>query len=311
MTGAVWDGLVGVEGAGPVDGVEGVVGEVPAGVCAGVRVPGDVAPGLCGLPTGALARARPRALCRPRRRPVPRAGSGCGGRGWAASAATGDGRRRVARERPEAGTPSTDGSVGPVGHLAQRAQPAEARARGQQHRGAEQHGRRQCGHARGLRGLPSPIRGQLHRAMVERAASTDDRSGRRRRRSLARSLTIALVGLTLVLALAAAAGIGGIYSARQDYEDALARTYSLEAASSALFSAGVVEQAALQTTRPGGRGPAPPGARRLPRPRPPGPRAGGGRPGQPPARGSRGGGPGAGRAPEPRLGPVGPRRARA
>ena len=51
-----------------------------------------------------------------------------------------------------------------------------------------------------------------------------------------------------MLALAAAAGIGGIYSARQDYEDALARAYSLEAASSALFSAGVVEQAALQTT---------------------------------------------------------------
>jgi len=83
--------------------------------------------------------------------------------------------------------------------------------------------------------------------MVERTASTDTDPAPRRR-SLARSLTIALVGLTVVLALAAAAGIGGIYSARQDYEDALARTYSLEAASSALFSAGVVEQAALQTT---------------------------------------------------------------
>ena len=84
-------------------------------------------------------------------------------------------------------------------------------------------------------------------AMVERGqrGAANIRPGGRRR-SLARSLTVALVGLTMVLALAAAAGIGGIYSARQDYEDALARAYSLEAASSALFAAGVVEQAALQ-----------------------------------------------------------------
>ena len=84
--------------------------------------------------------------------------------------------------------------------------------------------------------------------MVERR-NQESKGGRKpppRRRSLARSLTVALVGLTLVLALAAAAGIGGIYSARQDYEDALARAYSLEAASSALFASGVVEQAALQ-----------------------------------------------------------------
>ncbi|HYI35720.1 MAG TPA: ATP-binding protein [Thermoleophilaceae bacterium] len=68
----------------------------------------------------------------------------------------------------------------------------------------------------------------------------------RRRPSLARSLTAALVGLTLVLAFAAAAGIGGIYSARQDYEDTLARAYALESASSSLFAAGVVQQAALR-----------------------------------------------------------------
>ena len=79
-------------------------------------------------------------------------------------------------------------------------------------------------------------------------------SAPRRRRSLARSLTAALVGLTLVLALAAAAGIGGIYSARQDYEDALAGAYSLEAASSALFASGVVEQVALQARGTGTAG---------------------------------------------------------
>ncbi len=88
--------------------------------------------------------------------------------------------------------------------------------------------------------------------MVDRAQSRRGKEhGTRRRRSLARSLTVALVGLTVVLALAAAAGIGGIYSARQDYEDALARTYSLGAASSAMFASGVVEQAVLQS-RAGG-----------------------------------------------------------
>ena len=84
-----------------------------------------------------------------------------------------------------------------------------------------------------------------------------------------------------MLALAAAAGIGGIYSARQDYEDALARAYSLEAASLALFAAGVVEQAALQAPGRTGAGAAPPGPGRLPGPRPPRPGAGGGGPGQP------------------------------
>ncbi len=83
--------------------------------------------------------------------------------------------------------------------------------------------------------------------MVERSKARRSRNRfAGRRPSLARSLTAALVGLTLILALAAAAGIGGIYSARQDYEDQLARTYSLEAVSSALFASGVVEQAALQ-----------------------------------------------------------------
>lgn len=65
---------------------------------------------------------------------------------------------------------------------------------------------------------------------------------------LASTLTLALVGLTLVLGLIAALGIGNLYSARQDYEDALARTYELEAASARLLAAGVVEEAALVTT---------------------------------------------------------------
>ncbi len=88
--------------------------------------------------------------------------------------------------------------------------------------------------------------------MVERhGRGGSGRRAGRGRPSLARTLTFALLGLVLVLALIAAAGIGGIYSARQDYEDSLARSYELETASSALYAANVVEQAAAQQT---GRG---------------------------------------------------------
>ena len=80
--------------------------------------------------------------------------------------------------------------------------------------------------------------------MVERTARGGPRT--RSRPSLARTLTFSLVGLVLVLALIAAAGIGGIYGARQDYEDSLARAYEIESASSSLYTASVVEQAAAQ-----------------------------------------------------------------
>ena len=59
-----------------------------------------------------------------------------------------------------------------------------------------------------------------------------------RRLPLAPTLTLSLVGLTLVLALVAALGIGNLYEARQDYEDSLARTYELESSSSRLLAAG-------------------------------------------------------------------------
>lgn len=62
---------------------------------------------------------------------------------------------------------------------------------------------------------------------------------------LAPTLTVALVGLTLVLALIAAIAIGNLYSARQDYEDTLARTYELESAASGVLAAGVIEETAL------------------------------------------------------------------
>jgi signal transduction histidine kinase/CheY-like chemotaxis protein len=63
---------------------------------------------------------------------------------------------------------------------------------------------------------------------------------------LGRTIRVALLGLTLLLALIAAVGIGNLYSARQDYEDELARAYELESSSSALLAASVIEEAALR-----------------------------------------------------------------
>ncbi|MEJ7750234.1 MAG: ATP-binding protein [Thermoleophilaceae bacterium] len=68
---------------------------------------------------------------------------------------------------------------------------------------------------------------------------------------LAPVLTLALMGLTLVLALIAAVAIGNLYSDRQDYEDTLARTYELESASSRILAAGVIEETALVAVGPG------------------------------------------------------------
>jgi cell division protein FtsX len=81
--------------------------------------------------------------------------------------------------------------------------------------------------------VDAPDRSDQHR---------QDPGGVLRRLPLARTLTLSLVGLTLVLALVAALAIGNLYEARQDYEDALARTYELESASSRLLAAGVIEE---------------------------------------------------------------------
>jgi signal transduction histidine kinase/CheY-like chemotaxis protein/PAS domain-containing protein len=88
--------------------------------------------------------------------------------------------------------------------------------------------------------------------MVERSERSVE--GSSRRLALAPTLTLALVGLTLVLALIAGLGIGSIYSARQDYEDALARAYELESSSSRLLAAGVIEEAALRRRDRGAAG---------------------------------------------------------
>ena len=59
--------------------------------------------------------------------------------------------------------------------------------------------------------------------------------------SIARSLRLALVGLAIALASVAAAGIASLYSARQSYENVLARSSDLGTAVANLTSAGVVQ----------------------------------------------------------------------
>ena len=65
------------------------------------------------------------------------------------------------------------------------------------------------------------------------------------RLSIARSLRLALIGLTIALALVAALGIAGIYSARQRYENVLAQSSDLATAVANLTSAGVVQSEIL------------------------------------------------------------------
>ncbi len=78
------------------------------------------------------------------------------------------------------------------------------------------------------------------------------RSGRRPWLSLGRTLTLSLLGLTLVLGVIAALSVGDLLSSRQRYEDTLARTYRLEAASARLLAVGVLEEEALGRSDRGG-----------------------------------------------------------
>jgi signal transduction histidine kinase/HAMP domain-containing protein len=69
-----------------------------------------------------------------------------------------------------------------------------------------------------------------------------------RRRSIARTLRIALLGLTIALAVIGAIGIAALYNARQDYENSLSSTAALEVAAVNLGSAAIALEANL--TRP-------------------------------------------------------------
>ncbi len=72
-----------------------------------------------------------------------------------------------------------------------------------------------------------------------------------RRHSIARSLLLALVGLTLALAAVAALGVASLYDARQRYEDDLARSFAGEVAAANILAAGVVEESILRSARGG------------------------------------------------------------
>src|ERR1700722_16115553 len=69
--------------------------------------------------------------------------------------------------------------------------------------------------------------------------------------SIARSLRLTLIALTLALAVLAAVGVASLYQARQNYENTLASSSALSTAGANLLAAGAVEEEALR---------APPGA---------------------------------------------------
>ncbi|MDX6681579.1 MAG: hypothetical protein QOG94_1618 [Solirubrobacteraceae bacterium] len=70
-----------------------------------------------------------------------------------------------------------------------------------------------------------------------------------RRRSIARTLRVALLGLTIGLAIIGAIGIGALYDARQHYEDRLLETSQLEVAAANVLSAAVALEANLARPR--------------------------------------------------------------
>ena len=71
------------------------------------------------------------------------------------------------------------------------------------------------------------------------------------RLSIARSLRLALFGLTVVLA-AAAIGVSSLYRSRQHYEDTLVRSSALATAAANLATAGIAEEEVLRDARGGG-----------------------------------------------------------
>jgi signal transduction histidine kinase/CheY-like chemotaxis protein len=66
------------------------------------------------------------------------------------------------------------------------------------------------------------------------------------RMSIARSLRLTLIALTLALAVLAAVGVAGLYQARQSYENTLASSSALSTAGANLLAAGAVEEEALR-----------------------------------------------------------------
>src|SRR3954468_24383973 len=72
-----------------------------------------------------------------------------------------------------------------------------------------------------------------------------------RRLSIARSVQLALLGLTIALTAIAGFGVGALYSSRQSYEDQLVHAFEVKAAAGKLLAAAVVEEATLRARRSG------------------------------------------------------------
>jgi signal transduction histidine kinase/DNA-binding response OmpR family regulator len=70
-----------------------------------------------------------------------------------------------------------------------------------------------------------------------------------RRLSIARSVQLALLGLTIALTAIAGFGVGALYSSRQHYEDQLAHAYEVKSSGNKLLAASVVEEATLRAPR--------------------------------------------------------------
>ncbi|MEA2148283.1 MAG: hypothetical protein QOD69_113, partial [Solirubrobacteraceae bacterium] len=68
-------------------------------------------------------------------------------------------------------------------------------------------------------------------------------------RSIALTLRVALLGLTILLAVIGALGIAALYDARQQYEDRLAAASALEVSSANLLAASVALEANLASDR--------------------------------------------------------------
>jgi signal transduction histidine kinase/CheY-like chemotaxis protein/HAMP domain-containing protein len=66
---------------------------------------------------------------------------------------------------------------------------------------------------------------------------------------IARSFRLALVGLTVVLAVIAGFGVASLYNSRQRYEDRLSAAGAVTTAAANLYAAGLLEQEAIQNAR--------------------------------------------------------------
>lgn len=82
--------------------------------------------------------------------------------------------------------------------------------------------------------------------MIGRGAPMGERLARL---SIARTLRVALLGLTVALAVVGAVGVASLYDSRQEYEDKLSRTAALEVAAANLQSTAIALQANLARPR--------------------------------------------------------------